>query len=232
MISELVGMLSTIILSIFILNYTSLHIFTRVSLLLVLLWVIQGITNEYEYRSSRTLSLSDIQPGTVINYSYVSLLNHSLNPIMLYRLLGNRYVHIALVVLDGGERKVLEWRFSPIKEFKEYERNYTSYGKVYLVPLEYYMHTINRYRTIFRITAPPHPVDISFDQKVVEEIGNESFLSFCSYFCMRYLDRKGVLSGQIRLTAVNAVWGVPSYLPAYCVNHLKSKEWSENYYVL
>jgi hypothetical protein len=135
-------------------------------------------------------------------------------------------------VLDKGERKVLEWRFSTMKEFKEYEMPYSSYGKVYLVPLEYYINIINRRRTIFRITNPPQPVDINYDQKVVERIGSESFLSFCSYFCMKYLEHEGIVSKQNKLTALNSIWKAPSYLPAYCINHLKSKDWSENYYVL
>jgi hypothetical protein len=211
-------------ISIYLLRRDDLYLFTRIVLLYGILWFVGRLQNIYDYENALPLVKDKIQPGTIMIYA-IRDKKLSFHPLDLYRLLGDRYLHSALVLSHQGELKVLDWRPLPVKEFAVYRLRSAFVGHVYLVPVEEYMDHYGK-NIIIRTYTPPETVSVEYNPKIIQQIASESRVVVCSSLCMRYLALAGVVpDGSVKME------DFLKNIPLAAKMKLLRRNWREDYFV-
>jgi hypothetical protein len=138
------------------------------------------------------------------------------NPLAFIRMIGFRYMHLALVVTHEDKPHVLEWRGCDL--FKGYEVAKSKIGIINLVPLETYFEKINQKGAIFRLYHPPRPMRLTYKKEIVDRIKDN--YTICSKFATEYFNHS-VKRG------INPFL----YLPENCISELTQRNWKEEYCV-
>jgi hypothetical protein len=211
-------MLAELVLVVYILSRSRLTIGTRILFSLLVLFVLQGITRDIENYNAKPIHLEEIPVGSFLTYSYGRILDQNLiNPLVPLRLIGERYIHFALVVDNNNRKDVLEWRFYKKKEFEPYLVGTAVIGHIFSIPIETYFQVMNADKMTYRVFLPPKELPLRFSKEVVEHFANQRLV--CTQFAFQYVNK-----------ALKRNLSSPT-IPSLCSRELRRKGWREEYYI-
>lgn len=210
-------MLVELLLIVYLLTRTRLTIGTRVVFLLISLCILQGVRRDYENYNSKTIQLEEIPVGSFLTYSFDRILDQDLNPLVLLRLIGERYAHFALVVDNQGRKDILEWRYYKKKEFEPYVVGTSINGYIFSIPIETYFQVMSADKMTYRIFHPPREFALSFSKEAVEQFREKILV--CTQFVFQYTNM--VLNTKMHRLVV----------PSLCSRELTRNGWREEYYI-
>jgi hypothetical protein len=224
MIRDVSSIILCLLITMYIVQRRNLPPLARLALLYAVLWLVNALISSFDLQFVKTTS--NIRPGTILSYAFRTN-PLSYYPIDIYRMLGDRYLHFALVVSHQSELYVMDSRQNSIAEFEPYRVTTQIKGCVYRIPLDTYLNYWKK-SVIFRTYTPPETISLYYDSQILEQIARESCgIVICSTLCMRYLSLAGVIPGCC-ITLKNLL----SYIPLTSAMKLLSRNWREDYFVV